>query len=74
MRSCSLFPVQVKVASNFAAKPIMINVAIAGLGYWGPHLVRNFNACRRTNQDPIAICEQSICEAFELSGVHFVRG
>ena len=26
----------------------MVNVAIAGLGYWGPNLVRNFQACRRT--------------------------
>ena len=26
----------------------MINVAVAGLGYWGPNLVRNFNACADT--------------------------
>src|SRR4051794_18407911 len=26
----------------------MITVAVAGLGYWGPNLVRNFNACPRT--------------------------
>ena len=26
----------------------MISVGVAGLGYWGPNLVRNFNACAHT--------------------------
>ena len=26
----------------------MISVGVVGLGYWGPNLVRNFNACART--------------------------
>jgi len=31
-------------------------VAVMGCGYWGPNLIRNFNACRRTRV--AAVCER----------------
>jgi predicted dehydrogenase len=32
-----------------------LRVAVMGCGYWGPNLIRNFNACRRT-------CVAALCE------------
>jgi len=31
----------------------MVNVGVVGIGYWGPNLIRNFNALRDFNVDSI---------------------
>ena len=39
----------------FAATGSRLRVAVMGCGYWGPNLIRNLNACRRTRV--AAVCE-----------------
>ncbi len=36
----------------------MISVGVVGYGYWGPNLVRNFNACPQTRA--VAVCDPDV--------------
>jgi predicted dehydrogenase len=43
-----------------------LRVAVIGAGYWGPNLVRNFNACPDT--ELIAICDLDTARAAKVGG------
>jgi predicted dehydrogenase len=57
----------------------VISVGVAGLGYWGPNLVRNFNASSRTelawlcDRDPDRLERRIAPISGEEQGLRIVR-